>query len=349
MWAFASVSLAKQREFTTNHEVVLDAIDAAWRRPPPVERRVGSRTSPLLEAAPSTCGSGGATEPLDLKRFLRRASPRSRSSPTSVGTWRALPQRRKAVVYFGQAAGESGTGRARRTLATMHTFPRPVAGYRAARRANVSVSLLDPSHTVAPRCRGVAPASRALPTSGIWQGRPTGLAAMTGESFQVATPRLEAQVDRILDRHQPLYYLPAADAIRSAALAGFRRMASLPGASFREIAVRTPARRPHTGTPRHWPEAHGNPPPCRRVRARGGHGRRGWAAGGLSARSDPPIRVRRTVWRGRGGRHPVALVVEVQDPSPRGRERARRQRGVRPSWPTSGRRVALDASGGGPP
>lgn len=320
------VSLAKQgaREFTTNHEVVLDAIDAFEGAVRPVERRVGSRTSPLLERPDEAPAVRGATEPLDLKRFFDELRPFKIVADVSRHV-ASLPQRRKAVVYFGQAAGELGQG-PRQANPRDHAHLDLQRAIAAARRANVSVYLLDPRTPLRPGAEGLFEELGVADVRHLAGAGLSGLAAMTG-GFQAATPRLEAQVDRILTDISSYYLLGYyADAIPKRGLLGrLRRMAS-PWSEFREIAVRTSRPGVRIRARRgYWPEAHGTAPAAASARAAVTVDE---AVGGLLPRSDLALRGFAAPFKGRGGRHPVALVVEVQDPSLAAAASARAVEGV---------------------
>jgi VWFA-related protein len=308
MW----VSLDKQgaRELTTNHAAILEAIDAFNAAVATIQQRTGFRSlAPPTEQAEGIIP--GSSVPEDVARVFNVLRPYRIVTDVSLLV-AGLPHRRKAVVYIGGGLRPLGPKALRhQSSSTSQADIELQRAVTAARRANVSVYLLDPRSPLRP-----GPEEMFEGNEGVLERMRAGdlaaLAEATG-GFSAVTPIVGAQIDRIISETSSYYLLGYhADPPDAPSLARRFRGLVNPWESFRRIEVRTSR-------------------PGIRIRARRGY----WPGisqsstqnqqppgvssevfetmAGLLPRSDLPLRVTAIPFRGRDRRnlHDVSLAVEV--------------------------------------
>ena len=311
------------REITSNHGVILQALDRFEAERTTIERKASlSSGSPLDRPAPRLDGGEepgierlqlpGRTGPPDLKQFFDRLRPFTIIRDVSRYLAR-LPHRRKAVVYVGEALTPLGPTPTRTGIGEYAELELQKA-VTEARRANVSVYLLDPRSPLRPGAEELFEEQDAVLLDRLRSGDLSALARTTG-GFAASSSLLRAQIDRIVSE-TGTYYLLGYYTDPSEPKSQFARVKSAlnPWDGFRHIEVRTTRAGIHIRARKgYWPSEPATRPAERSQPTSDG----GLVSlvSGLLPRADLRLRAFAVPFRGSRGTHPVLLAIEVQDDS----------------------------------
>jgi len=317
---FVSLGSSGAFEFTSNHAGLMAALDTYAGEQSWASRRAGAEFGAarlsMSDAEGENPGAfGGVFDPGDLKGAFDRFRPFEIVADVS-NYLAALPHRRKALVYIGEALSElppetpdqgDWAERARMALARAVT---------AARRANVAVYLLDPRRPFRSGAQGLFEHERTRALRSMRADDLSTLADVTGGSSSL-TRTITAQVERIVT-DTGSYYLLGYEAEPPASKGLMRRLrkATNPWEGFREIEVRTTRPGVRVRARRgYW--ADGEADRSRSVVATSASRRdaAAVAVGGLVPRGDLSLASFAAPFRGAGGKPVVAFAIEVRSPS----------------------------------
>jgi VWFA-related protein len=310
---WASTRKEGARELTTDHATVLASIEQVTGRIREIQARSGFRSIvPRLDpvegqsemATPSAIGN----QPID--RFFARLSPYQIVIQVSRAV-ASLPNRRKAVVYIGEWMRPLGDGRMESNSHEWIDLQRAVT---AARRANVSVYLLDPRSPLRPGSEDLFEPRDRSDLDRLRRGDIEAFTEVTG-GFTAATPLIAEQIHRIVS-DLSTYYLLGYYADPPAPAGPLGRLRALVDRwhGFRTIEVRTTRPGVSVRARRgYWPiresdvKDRADAPPIA--------SREAWTSvTGAVPRGDFPLGATAAAFRGRGNKHPVVVAVEIEAP-----------------------------------